>query len=83
MKGKYIKTGPIADSVPFDNDNDCNLSADTVQEAIEEVCAKIDAETIDKLYMVEGCFITCGKFIPENICALVDDELCFIVAGDC
>jgi len=37
---KYIKIGPVADSVPFDNENDpdCGLTGVTVQEVIEELC---------------------------------------------
>lgn len=39
---KYIRIGPHAFTVPFDNENDpdCNFTAETVQEAIEELCAK-------------------------------------------
>jgi len=37
MSIKFFIT-PVADSVPFDNDNDCNLVAENVQEAIEEIC---------------------------------------------
>ncbi len=41
---KYIKIGPVADSVPYDNtvDPDCDLISDTVQEAIDELCTKIN-----------------------------------------
>jgi len=41
-KDKYIRIGPHAFTVPFDNENDpdCNFTAETVQEAIEELCAK-------------------------------------------
>jgi len=43
MSSKYIKIGPVADSVPFDKDNDpdCGLNSDTVQEAIEELCNRV------------------------------------------
>lgn len=36
----YIKIGPVADSVPFDNENEpnCALTGETTQEVIEELC---------------------------------------------
>jgi hypothetical protein len=39
---KYIRTGPVADSVPFDkeNDPDCGFISDTVQEVAEELCRR-------------------------------------------
>lgn len=42
ISNKYIKIGPTADSIPFDNQNDpdCGLISDTVQEAIDELCRK-------------------------------------------
>jgi len=40
---KFIRVGPVADSVPFDKDNDpdCEFVSDTVQEVIEELCNRI------------------------------------------
>jgi hypothetical protein len=43
MSDKYIRMGPVAGSVPFDPDNDpdCGLTKDTVQEVIEELCKQV------------------------------------------
>lgn len=64
MKSKYIHMGPTADSVPYDNENDpnCILNADTVQEAIDELCVNNPAKS---LISVKCEHFPCGSIITE------------------
>lgn len=40
---KYVSMGPVASSVPYDNesDPDCKLTSETVEEALNELCAAL------------------------------------------
>ena len=78
---EYIKKGPVADSVPYDNE-DCDLKAETTQEAIDELCTRQNAPNLVK--------INCDDLLPSGctpiatkITRLVNQNLCNMTRIKC
>lgn len=71
---KYIKIGPVADSIPFDDEN-CPIG-ETVQEAIETLC-KGPLVSAECLPLAGGCFMF------KNIETLYSQDGCTLLQTEC
>jgi len=81
MAKLYIDIDPHAQTIPYDNEN-CDLKAELVQEAIDELCARDNAPELIKVNCDDlrpaGC-----KPIVFEFTELVDQDLCEITKVEC
>lgn len=81
MGSKYIRMGPVADSVPFDNENNpnCKLTSDTVQEALEALCVNNPANSLISVHCLH---LSCG-LVFDTGAQLINQTPCFLKSEEC
>jgi len=76
-KSTFITLSGVASSTPYDN-TDCDLEAETVQEAIDELCNRENAPELIKVKCADfntdaGCKPKVFKFtelVSQNLCEI-------------